>query len=806
MTAYNHRRRLQHYIAPGIFILLVALAAIIGSVGSGTAFYICFGLLLLTLCVVQLKLAVDLYTQRNNLQLQLFQPQSLSLLATAGAIATIASFLFAFPEYDATCALRQPIILTSITFMGNLLIGRAWRIGTIISSTATFATAGSDIDKLGAARMKVMNVLSTLSQLGRYVCSGGREKMGRNSGIRRAITFADSMFVVMVLLIPQLVLQIVNLSVPSVRMGSEQKMIKEEAHFTCKSEAAPYVLVVGIVLALIPFAISLLINIQSKSIPDKFRELEEIAASMTSSFWMLFGTLPAAGMIGQTQPNAFAYLLAASVLSFVLPLSYNISQTRLQNATKSTSLSGRNANSKRSPIPRSSNPRQMLRTSSNLSTSSRDGKVEDDPLILNAADETAVMCEMFGAMGSTSKAVDMKRDILTLFKVGDEEFAWESGFTMSEIYSLGPKSLVTVVKTLLGSSKLWHGIFQLDSNDEEAGRRGIKCCIDALTVFDKAPAKRQLRDRSFIFPCYSFMNVISKTMTYIPPNNMSKEEFEMTLAENFVKETHFQHYHHCHALAFQADIMKRQGKYEEAIPVINEMKTTYNPRVHSRILVKEYITDNCINIIAVSTCWMQHFGRSDEALQVCDEVINSMLPEIEATELLSKLQLLFPVCLTMASQGQQSTAKRALELFRTHVSDPAVLAGSKAHPGLGGRVPIMIILKCRSVEGGEAYVDLKSDIAYMLNRNDPEWFEVTYLSYFDVTWSTVCAEACLHLARITSCTSQEASKYELIKEGLKCLGVSANTLTNKDGAIVNSMAHSYYSRILSELENLNAIV
>ena len=204
----QRQRRLQNCIAAGGLALLVALAAIIGSVDSTTSFRVCFGVLLLPLCVVQLKLAVDLYKQRNNLLLQLFQPGSLSLLAAAGAIATIASFLFAFPEYDATCALRQPIILTSITFIGNLLVGRAWRIGSVISSTATFAAPGGeiDVDIVGVARLKVMNSLSTLSQLGRYVGSCGREKMGGNSGIRRAVTFADSIFVVMVLLVPQLML------------------------------------------------------------------------------------------------------------------------------------------------------------------------------------------------------------------------------------------------------------------------------------------------------------------------------------------------------------------------------------------------------------------------------------------------------------------------------------------------------------------------------------------------------------------------------------------------------------------------
>jgi len=351
LTNYNRhwRRHRQHYTAAGRLALLVVLVpcvTIIGSVDSNTSFHVCFGVLLLTLCVAQLKISVDLNKQRNNLLLQLFQPGSLSLLATAGAIATIASLLFAFPEYDATCALRQPIILTSITFIGNILIGRAWRIGSIIGSTATFAASGDEIDAVGAARLKVMNALSTLSQPGRYVSSGGREKMGRNFGIRRAITFADSIFVVMVLFVPQVVLQIVNLSVPSLRINSVE-MIEDEGGLTCESEAGSYVMM-GIVLALMPFAISLLINIQSKSkgVPDKFRELDQIAASMTSSFLMLLATLPAAGMIGQTQPNAHAYLLAASVLSFVLRMSYNIAQARLQNITMSTGLSGRNASSK----------------------------------------------------------------------------------------------------------------------------------------------------------------------------------------------------------------------------------------------------------------------------------------------------------------------------------------------------------------------------------------------------------------------------------------------------------------------------
>eukprot|EP00984_Skeletonema_dohrnii_P023779 scaffold12860_cov78-Skeletonema_dohrnii-CCMP3373.AAC.2 len=606
-----------------------------------TSFRVCLGVLLFTICVVQLQVAADLYKHRNNLLLQLFQPDSLSLFMTAGAIATIASLLFAFSGYDATCALRQPIILTSITFMGNLLIGRAWRIGSIIGSTATFAASGDEIDTLGMARLKVMNALSTLSQIGRYVGSCGREKIGSNSGIRRTITFADSIFVVVVLLIPQLLLQIVNLSVPGVRMGSVE-ILEGEGQHTCKSRAGPFVLIVGIVLAAAPFGISMMINIKSKGIPDKFRELDDIVASMTSSFWMLLATLPTVGMIGQTQPNARAYLLAASVLSLVLPLSYSIALTRLQNVAMSTGIARGKAHNKQG----SSIQRQTKQTSSELSSSSRDGKAQaqNDLQILQAAEETAVMGKMFDTMGSTLKAVDMNRDILTLFKVEGDDFSWEAGFTLSEVHSLGPKSLQVVVKTLTGSSKLWQRIFFSNPDNEEAKRRGVKCCMDALDIFDKAPAKTKFCDRSLIYPGYSLMSNIARTMTYVPPNNMSHEEFELSLGEIFVKEKHYQQYHQCRALAFQADIMRKQGKYEDALSVIDVMKSVYKPQLHSKVLMKEYVSDQCTEILAASTFWLHHYGRNDEAIKLCDQVVDTMLPEIEATELLTNFTILIPIC------------------------------------------------------------------------------------------------------------------------------------------------------------------
>lgn len=92
-----------------------------------------------------------------------------------------------------------------------------------------------------------------------------------------------------------------------------------------------------------------------------------------------------------------------------------------------------------------------------------------------------------------------------------------------------------------------------------------------------------------------------------------------------------------------------------------------------------------------------------------------MLPDIDATEIITKSTILAPICLTLANQGQTSTAQNALELLRYHVADPAALAGSKLHPVIEMCMPVMIILKCRSTDG-EANADLNSDFAYVLNK------------------------------------------------------------------------------------------
>jgi hypothetical protein len=284
-------------------------------------------------------------------------------------------------------------------------------------------------------------------------------------------------------------------------------------------------------------------------------------------------------MVGTMVPTAHAYLLSASVLSFVLPLSYNIAHKRA-SLVKCIGLAKEAAKDKRKRVvtrsdSSASTPQKQKRVS-NLSIHD-DG--EDDVELLKAAEDAVNMGKMFDRMGSKSKATDINEDVLTLFKVEDD-FSWEKGFTLSEIHSLGPKSLEIVVTTLIESARLWWMIFKLDpENNGQAETRAFKSCMDALDVFDKAPAKNKLRDHSVVFSAYCFMNEIAKAAPYKPPNNQPRDEFEKALSENFVKATNHQQYHHCIALALSADVKRRQGRYEDAIVVIEEIKSIYDPKL-----------------------------------------------------------------------------------------------------------------------------------------------------------------------------------------------------------------------------------
>ena len=752
-------------------------------------FRACYGTIIAILGCIQLYVAAILYQHRNNLLLELYQPVWLSLFAICGALATFSSFMFSLPEYDISCALRQPIIFTCLTFMGNILIVRTWRIGCIMGVSQSFreddnnGRAGKIETSITTSRLAIMKLLSRISSWRGFISSCGKKKSFSNTGIRCKITFADSVWVVMVLMIPQIILQIINLSIPNIRLESVE--VYEEVYL-CESDTGSWSLIVGLVLVITPFFLSLLLNTKGDgAVPDQFRELSEIASSLLASFCILIITLPTATIIKDIAPEAYAYLMGASVLSFTLPYASNIAWKRAC-VIKSQGT--------KKPTTRTSSER----SSSKPAALDKDSENTFDRL--KEAGDAAIMSKMFDSLGQQDKALEIDRGILTLFK-SDDEYSWETGYNSYEKRSMGPKELEVVVSTLIDSARHWNDLYLSrlsDPNKEDTRNLAIITCYFALNIFKEAPAKKLLKDRSFVFPGYSLMVALLKGGASMPPNKQTLEEAENEVAISFVEETSFQQYHHGRSLAIKADIMRKYGRYEDAVSAIDEIKLVYEPSLHTKVISRDYVTDHCAEILSASVSWLCYLDRKEEALRLCEYIIESVLPEIGEREYLSLNVILYPICLCFKEQGGERVTQ-ALELYEKHIIQPT--EGEKRHPIIAEMItPIKIILNCRSSDG-EAYDSIKDDIAYMLNEEDekyPAWFEAAVVSYIDFAFSTIYAEACLCLSRMDACDKLESAT--LIKEGYRYLDISEATLKREDGSVTSAVAYSYYSRVLSDFK------
>ena len=250
----------------------------------------------------------------------------------------------------------------------------------------------------------------------------------------------------------------------------------------------------------------------------------------------------------------------------------------------------------------------------------------------------------------------------------------------------------------------------------------------------------------------------------------------------------------------QADMMRKNGRYEDAVTVIKEMKLIYEPQLHSKLIFEEYVSDHCAEIfLAASVSWLCCLNRKEEALKLCDYIVEHILPEIGEREFVSLTLLIYPICLSFKDQGKDK-AVDALELYQKHVIQPTKALGETTHPAAALLlVPMAIILKCRSSDG--EYASMKDDIAFMLVDGEekyPAWIEAGAVSYFDVAFSTLYAESGFCLTKMDACDAQKSDA--LNKEGVRYLGISEATLKKEDGTITSAMAHSFYSHILSNVK------
>jgi hypothetical protein len=97
------------------------------------------------------------------------------------------------------------------------------------------------------------------------------------------------------------------------------------------------------------------------------------------------------------------------------------------------------------------------------------------------------------------------------------------------------------------------------------------------------------------------------------------------------------------------------------------MNRIYDPVKHGRAIAEEYGSDHCCNAVALSTLWLIYLGREQEAIIICDDIIERCLPEIDETNILGRIIVLLPTIAVLRSSGQ---VERTVELYTQFVAEP----------------------------------------------------------------------------------------------------------------------------------------
>ena len=335
--------------------------------------------LLSLLNVLQLLLLSTFIRQRTKRVLEFAQPIVICVFLACSIIATSACYLYVYIS-NPSCAIREPIVFLSISLMGATIGGRAWRMSTLWNNpllaagrSGRIGSSSSSVSRVEQVRQWTLQLLSILSgrQCSVMLSTKQRNEKSSSGGggggrpVRVQITFFQMIRATVVMILPQLLWQIVLLSVPVMRPsrellshtynyngGDDQVVAVTMEQYQCQSSVGFWPNYISILLTSLPFAIAYLLNVRPKSELDQLPEIIDERESLKQSFYIFARVfVVAAPMIGltfQNDPSAKAYGAISAILALPLACCYHIAYVKL-DSTKSNVIS-RQQQSRRATI------------------------------------------------------------------------------------------------------------------------------------------------------------------------------------------------------------------------------------------------------------------------------------------------------------------------------------------------------------------------------------------------------------------------------------------------------------------------
>ena len=489
---YNREIRSLYTDDSGVIVLAQPLS-----------FQITMSVVLGLVAIGQIALYMSFYLNQGKRVLEFAQPIYVCMFIASGLITTGACYLYIYIT-NVGCIIREPLIFISLSLMGAIVAGRAWRISTLMNNPLMSAGRGGD-NESGPSRVErirqfTMLAISALSGCDysafnlprRPATSGGRP-------IRVQINFLQMMKAILLLCIPQIILQVIVMGVPVLRytkvLSSSSISYSETftgtiGQYQCQSStAASYaVYVFSVIFVLLPFMCAYLLNIrpqvEMEKLPQIIDERFKIKRALMATFRLVVTNLPIIGMTYYYQSPAIrAYAAIVTMLGLPLFLNYYVAYIKLAAL-------------------KSSNMPQIGGTFGSSAGGGGGGNVTGR----GSAAYAVKMAEMYSKIGRTEETLELIDETLDIwkekakegggFQLGDQRRYKETigaGFTQQDLDKLGPEELEMVLQLLQikGDALMkLHGFAAFPLSAE--------LNINSMRIFEACPAHKKLKDISIM--------------------------------------------------------------------------------------------------------------------------------------------------------------------------------------------------------------------------------------------------------------------------------------------------------------------
>ena len=513
------------------------------------------------------------------------------------------------------CAIREPLMFGSVSFMGATVGGRAWRISTLLNNpllsvgrsggNGSSGSGEDGIPRIEKTRQFTLRLLSVLSGceyslMGVLSSSSSSRRGGGGRPIRVQITFWQMIRATIIMIVPQLIWQVIVLSVPMLRQSRtlvshsyssnnyytvqndqdyQDGVMITMNQYQCQASVGFWPNYIGIILTLFPFAIAYLLNVRPKSELDQLPEIVDERDHLKSAFGIfvriLVVAVPMIGLTYNNNPAAKAYGAICAVLGLPLACCYHIAYVKL-NTTKSN-------------ISKQQQRRMSGGSTTGTSALMNGGDGTDGR---SSAALAVRMAEMYSRIGRTEETVELVDETLSVFRKGNsgnlqnlvvqsdgrQEIA--SGFTANDLKALEADELQMIIQLLR-----LKGNALIKLKGPAGFAMSAKLNIDALKIFENCPAADKMKDISLMFPIYNMVGIQLKGGVIDQDDECS---LERDLAERFCHEAQLQAYHYARALANLAEMYGRMGVHDEAFKYFDVMKAVYMTQDHPKLLLEGY--------------------------------------------------------------------------------------------------------------------------------------------------------------------------------------------------------------------------